>query len=83
MRIILIVFLSVFYLFTLVYVESELLKLEVKRKELKERAIELRNLKRNYEFQVTEISNLAYIEAAAKERGFIFPEQGDILGIIR
>ena len=79
----LIVILAIFYLFTLVYVESELLRMEVKKEELKERAIELRNHKKDLEFEVTEISNLAYIEAAAKERDFIFPEQDDILGYIK
>ncbi len=80
---IVIIVLVVFYLFTLVYVESELLKLEVKKETLREQAVELRNQKKIYEFEVTEISNLAYIEAAAKERDFIFPEQDDILGYIK
>ncbi|OGC41267.1 hypothetical protein A2Y85_00685 [candidate division WOR-3 bacterium RBG_13_43_14] len=83
MRLILIIFLVVFYLFTLVYVESELLKLEVRKEDLKEQSIELQNQEKSLEFQVAELSNLAYIEAAAKERGFTFPEKDEILGIIR
>ncbi|HEC79251.1 MAG TPA: hypothetical protein ENI34_08970 [candidate division WOR-3 bacterium] len=83
MRALLIFLAVVIYLFSLVYIESELVKLEVRKENLKNRVIELENQKKNFEFEIMNLGNLANIEAAAKERGFIFPKEDDILGVVK
>lgn len=70
-------------LFTLVFIESELVKLEVRKEHLKNRVVELKNQKKLLEFTVMDLSNLANIEAEAKARGFVFPEEEDILGVMK
>ncbi len=70
------------YLFLLVFLESELVKSEVRLEDLESRVIELRNAKKHLEFQLSGLTNLADIEAAAKAMGFIFPDKEDILGVI-
>ena len=80
---ILIIFISIIvYLFLLVFIESELVKIEVRKEELKNRVVDLRNQKKQLESDLIDIANLANIEAAAKGMGFFFPEQSDILGVI-
>lgn len=83
MRIILIFLVVVIFLFTLVYIESELVKLEVRKENLKNYVNELRNQKEILELEVINLSNLAKIEEEAKKRGFFFPHEDDILGIIK
>ena len=82
MRIVLIFLIVVIFLFSLVYIESELVKLEVRKENLKNRVNELRNQKEVLELEVINLSNLAKIEVDAKNRGFFFPGEEDILGII-
>ena len=83
MRVLLIFVAVVVYLFSVVLIESELVKLEVRKENIRNRVIELRNYKRLLEFEIMNLSNLARIEDEAKKRGFIFPEENDILGIIK
>lgn len=83
MRVILIFLTVVLFLFSLVYIESELVKLEVRQENLKNRVNELHNQKEVLELEVISLSNLAKIEEEAKARGFFFPEQNDILGIVK
>jgi len=73
----------VIYLFSLIFIESELVKLEARKENLKNRVIELRNRKKILEFEAMDISNLANIEAEAKSRGYIFPNEKDILGVVK
>ena len=70
------------YLFLLVFLESELVKSEVRLEELTSRVIELRNEKKQLEFKLSGLANLADIEAAAKAMGYVFPDKDDILGVI-
>ncbi len=70
------------YLFSLVYVESQIVKLNVIKEELNTRLSDLKNRKKELQFKLMKYSNLARIEAEAKERGFIFPGKNDILGVI-
>lgn len=83
MRGLLIFIAVVIYLFLLVFIESELVKLEVKKENLKNRVIELKNHKKLLEFEVMALSNLANIETEAKIRGFIFPTEEDVLGVVK
>ncbi len=83
MRGLLIFIAVVVYLFSLVYIESELVKLQVTKENLENRFTELKNQKKVLEFEVMNLSNLAAIEAEAKERGFIFPREEDILGTVK
>ncbi len=73
----------VVYLFSLVFIESELVKIQVRKENLENRFTELKNQKKVLEFEVMNLSNLAEIEIEAKERNFIFPEEKDILGVIK
>lgn len=73
----------IIFLFSIVYIESELVKLEVKKELFKNHLDELKNQKKELEFELMNISNLANIEAAAKLRGFIFPNNDDILGVVK
>jgi preprotein translocase subunit SecY len=83
MRYILIFIGIIGYLFSLVFVESELIKIQIRKERLKNRFQELVNQKRELEFHLMKLSNLAVIEVQAKERGYIFPVKDDILGVIK
>ena len=83
MRIVLIFLIVVIFLFSLVYIESELVKLEVRKEYLKNQVTELRNQQEVLELEVINLSNLAKIEEDAKKRGFFFPDEDDILGIVK
>ena len=83
MRVLLTFIAVVIYLFSLVYIESELVKLEVTKGNLQNRLVELKNQKKRLEFELMNLSNLANIEAEAKQRNFIFPEEEDILGVVK
>jgi cell division protein FtsL len=83
MRGLIVFVLVVLYLFALVYIESELVKLEVKKEKLQERVTELENTKEMLEFEITKLNNLAYIEAEAKKRNFIYPCDEEILGVTK
>ncbi|MEO0142644.1 MAG: hypothetical protein ABIL70_00310 [candidate division WOR-3 bacterium] len=83
MRIIGIFLLIVIYLFLLVYIESELVKIEIKKEPLKKRLIELKNEKKDLSAKLIDLSNLAVIEAEAKKRDFVFPTKEDILGVVK
>lgn len=83
MRGFLIFFAVAIYLFSLIYIESELVKIELKKENLKNRVTELKNIKKEMEFEVMNLSNLANIEVEAKVRGFVFPKEEQILGVIK
>lgn len=83
MRGLLIFIAIVIYLFFLVFIESELVKLEVKKENLKNRVTGLKNRKKLLEFKVMDFANLANIEAEAKRRDFVFPKEEDILGVVK
>ena len=83
MRVVLIFLAIIFFLFSLVYIESELVKLEVRKENLKNRVVELRNKEEVLEFEVMNLANLAKIEEAAKKKGFFFPDENDILGVVK
>jgi len=83
MRVVLIFLAVIFFLFSLVYIESELVKLEVRKENLKNRVVELRNQEEVLEFEVMNLANLAKIEEAAKKKGFFFPDKDDILGVVK
>jgi preprotein translocase subunit SecY len=83
MRYILIFLGIVGYLFSLVFVESELIKIQIRRERLKNRYQESINQKKELEFRLVKLSNLAVIEAQAKARGFVFPGKEEILGVIK
>ena len=82
MRFFLILIIIFGYLFSLVYIESELVKLEVRKEKLSARLSELKNRKKELQFKLTKFSNLARIESESKARGFVFPKKEDILGVI-
>jgi cell division protein FtsL len=82
MRILIIFIGIIVYLFLIVFVESELVKIEVRKEELKDKVIELRNQKKQLESDVIDLANLANIEEAAKAIGYFFPEKDDILGVV-
>lgn len=73
----------VVYLFLLVYIESDLVESEARNERLKNRFTELQNEKKHLESEIMDLSNLAVIEIQAKRRNFIFPEQQDILGVVK
>lgn len=80
---ILIIFVSVIiYMFVLVLIESELVKIEVRKEVIERDVVELENEKKQLESRLIDVANLAYIESAAKEMGFVFPQKDDILGVI-
>jgi len=82
MRILIIFIGIIVYLFLIVFVESELVKIEVRKEALKDKVIELRNQKKQLESDVIDLANLANIEEAAKAIGYFFPEKDDILGVV-
>ncbi|UCD06102.1 MAG: hypothetical protein JSV98_02415 [candidate division WOR-3 bacterium] len=80
---ILIIFVSVIiYMFVLVLIESELVKIEVRKEVIERDVVELQNEKKQLESSLIDVANLAHIEAAAREMGFVFPQKDDILGVI-
>ena len=80
---VLIIFVSIIvYLFLLVFIESELVKIEVRKEDLGIEVVELQNERKQLDSRLIDIANLAYIESAAKEMGYTFPEMDDILGVI-
>uniref|UniRef100_A0A7V0Z578 Cell division protein FtsL n=1 Tax=candidate division WOR-3 bacterium TaxID=2052148 RepID=A0A7V0Z578_UNCW3 len=83
MRFLLIFLLGILYLFGLVYIESELVKFNIRKENLKNQVQELKNEKANLMAKVASLSNLARIEAEAKKHDFIFPAKDDILGVIK
>lgn len=82
MRVLLIFMVIVVLLFSLVYIESELVKLEVSKEQLANRVIELENEKRRLQFEIMDLSNLAVIEREAKQRGYVYPDDDDVLGVV-
>ena len=82
MRILLIFSAIVIYLFLVVFMESELIKIEVRKEELKNRVVKLKNQKEQLESRLIDITNLANIETVAREMGLIFPEKEDVLGVV-
>jgi preprotein translocase subunit SecY len=82
MRILIIFIGIIVYLFLIVFVESELVKIEVRKEALKDKVIELRNQKKQLESDLIDLANLANIEEAAKAIGYFFPEKDDILGVV-
>mgnify|MGYP001104650542 CR=1 FL=1 len=83
MRVVLIFLTIVIFLFSLVYIESELVKLAVRKENLENRVIELCNQEEILELEVMSLSNLAKIEKEAKRKGFFFPGENDILGVVK
>ncbi len=83
MRIVIVGMLILLFLFSIVYIESELVKVNIRKEYLKNQAQELKNEKANLQAQVTYVSNLARVEMEAKKRGFMFPKKEDILGVIK
>ena len=80
---ILIIFVSVIvYMFSLVLIESELVKIEVRKELIEIDVVELQSEKKQLESRLIDVANLAHIESAAKEMGFVFPQKDDILGVI-
>ncbi|MEO0128957.1 MAG: hypothetical protein ABIL02_01820 [candidate division WOR-3 bacterium] len=75
--------LAVLYLFGIVYIESELVKFNIRKENLKSQIQELKNEKANLTATVASLSNLARIEIEAKKQDFIFPAKEDILGVIK
>ncbi|MEO0185037.1 MAG: hypothetical protein ABIL22_03600 [candidate division WOR-3 bacterium] len=71
------------YLFSVVYIESELVKINIRKEYLKNQVQNLRNEKANLQAKITHFSNLAWIENEAKKRDFVFPEKDDILGVVK
>ncbi len=82
MRILIIFVAIIAYLFLLVYIESELVKIEVHKEDLQNSVIALRNHRKQLESDLLDVANLANIESAAKAMGYSFPEQDDILGVV-
>lgn len=83
MRALMILIAVVVYLFSLVFLESELVKLEARNERLTNRVTELQNEKKRLDSEIMDLSNLAVIEAEAKNRGFVFPRKEDILGVMK
>jgi cell division protein FtsL len=83
MRIILGIIMVLIYLFSLVYIESELVKSRIRKEGLLNQIQELKNEQNNLKSQITSLSSLARIEAEAKKRGFVFPQKDDILGVVK
>ena len=73
---------AIIYLFLLVFIESELVKIEVRQENLKNEVVVLRNQRKQLESDLIDVANLASIEEAAKTMDYVFPEQDDILGVV-
>jgi hypothetical protein len=79
-----IIFIAVLvYLLSVIYIESHLVAFEVRKENLENRLTELMNQKKLLEFEIMDLSNLATIKAQAHARDFIFPEEKDILGVVK
>lgn len=83
MRFVIIFFMIVAYLFSVVYIESELVRYRLRRELLRNRQQELMNRQQDLDSRLMQISNLAVIEEQARARNFVFPGPADILGVIR
>ncbi|MEO0094522.1 MAG: hypothetical protein ABIL46_07435 [candidate division WOR-3 bacterium] len=83
MRFLLIILLVVLYLFSLVYIESELVKFNIRKENLKNQIQEVKNEQANLRAKLTHLSNLARVEAEAQKRDFMFPAKDDILGVVK
>ncbi|MGB9721707.1 MAG: hypothetical protein ACPL28_09535 [bacterium] len=83
MRFLAICFAVLLYLFGVVYIESELVKINIRKEYLKNQVQGLKNEKASLQAQIAHYSNLAWIESEAKKRGFVFPKKDDILGVIK
>jgi cell division protein FtsL len=70
------------YLFVLVFIESELVRIEVRKEDLKNEVVRLENERKQLESELILYTNLARIEAAARKMGYVFPANEDILGVI-
>lgn len=83
MRFVIIFFMVIAYLFSLVYIESELVRYRLRRESLRNQRQELIRRQQDLDSRLMLISNLAVIEEKARERNFVFPGPADILGVIR
>lgn len=83
MRMIMIILCIIVYLFCLIYLESELVKIEIKKESLRNRITELKNEKNSLELKLARFTNLVFIETEARKRNFIFPKKDDILGVLK
>jgi len=83
MRYVIMFLVAIGYLFSLVFMESELIKYQLRREQLRNRFQELALRQQELDSQLMKLSNLAVIETQARERNFVFPGKGDVLGIIR
>lgn len=82
MRAILIAMLIFGYLFGLVYMESEMVKVKIRTELLRSQMLELMNTRRQLEAELLQQSNLARVESEAQKRGFVIPRPDDILGVV-
>lgn len=82
MRVLLIFAAIIAYLFLLVFIESELVKIEGRREDLRSAVTELENRKKQLQSILITYTNLARIEAEAKKMGLVFPQNSDILGVV-
>ncbi|MBE0433025.1 hypothetical protein IBX73_06105 [candidate division WOR-3 bacterium] len=82
MRVLLIFTAIIIYLFLLVFIESELVKIEGRKEDLASAVTELENEKKQLGSILITHTNLASIEAAAREMGLVFPQNGDIVGVV-
>jgi cell division protein FtsL len=82
MRFLMIFVAVIIYLFLLVFMESELVKIEVRTENLTNEVIALRNRRKQLESDLIDITNLANIEEAAKKMNYVFPEPDDVLGVV-
>lgn len=82
MRVLLIFAAIIAYLFLLVFIESELVKIEGRREDLRSEVTELENRKKQLQSILITYTNLARIEAEAKKMGLVFPQNSDILGVV-
>ncbi len=83
MRYVIMFLAAIGYLFSLVFMERELIKYQMRREQLRNRRQELVRRQQDLDSRLMELSNLAVIEVQARQRNYIFPGQGDVLGIIR
>ncbi|UCD20240.1 MAG: hypothetical protein JSU64_03635 [candidate division WOR-3 bacterium] len=82
MRVLILFVSAIVYLFILVFIESELVRIEVRKEDLRNDVIRLENERKQLESKLIYHTNLARIEAAAKKMGYVFPSSEDILGAV-
>lgn len=82
MRVLLIFIAIIIYLFLLVFIESELVKIEGRKEDLASAVTELENEKKQLGSILITHTNLASIEAEARKMGMVFPQNRDILGVV-